>query len=251
MTRFIRFYGPYGSRYGVVEGDHVVELCGTPLERSVAPSGQTHPLEAVRLLAPCQPSKVVLVSGNYPVVVDAFDKPERTQPWIFIKPGTAVIGPGDTIPVPPWATTMTHEPERGLVIGQTCRTGDAADAGEYILGYVCINDVMATESPDAELVVTRAKSYDGFCPLGPAIVSDVDPRGLQMRSIVDGEVKIEATTADMIFSVAEIVSHVSHSMTLLPGDVISTGAADVQPMNRGGQVTIQVDGIGDLTNPVG
>lgn len=247
LARYMTSDGPC---YGLVEGDEIVELRGSPFGGPVEPWGRVQRLEDVRLLAPCTPSKVVCASTNYGEVLRMFDKPTPEEPIIFIKPGTAVIGPGEAIRIPPGTSRVTHEPELAVVIGRPCSAIPADRIFDYILGYTCSNDLSARDIQDREVHMTRAKGFDTFCPVGPVIVTELETGDLGIRSYVNGEKCLETTTADMIFSVAELVSFASQCMTLLPGDVVSTGASGVGPARPGDVVEIEVDGIGRLANPV-
>lgn len=252
IARFSTLDGP---RYGLVHDDQVVELRrspfdGVPIDPALDAWGPSRPLSAVQLLAPCVPSKVVLASTNYGEVLRLFDKPAPDEPILFIKPSTAVIGTGEAIRVPPDTQKVTHEPELAVVIGRPCSDVPPAEAHRYILGYTCANDLSARDIQDREVHMTRPKGYDTFCPLGPWIVTDLDPACLRIRSRVNGEPCLETTTDDMIFGVAELVSFASRCMTLLPGDLISTGASGVGPARPGDVVEIEVEGIGSLANPV-
>lgn len=247
LARFTTYEGP---RYGVVEGAEVIELRGSPFDGPVEPWGPTYVLEDVRLLAPCTPSKVVLASTNYWEVLRLFDKPKPDEPILFLKPSTAVIGPGEPIRIPAGTERVTHEPELAVVIGKPCARVAPADVAAYILGYTCLNDLSARDIQDREVHMTRAKAFDSFCPIGPVIVTDLRVAGLGIRSFVNGELALETTTDDMVFGVEELVSFCSHCMTLLPGDVIATGASGVGPARPGDFVEIEVDGIGRLGNPV-
>jgi 2-keto-4-pentenoate hydratase/2-oxohepta-3-ene-1,7-dioic acid hydratase in catechol pathway len=247
LARFLTGWGP---RYGLVDGDRIVELRRSPFEAPPEPWGPSRPLAEVHLLAPCTPSKIVLVSGSYKEVIRAFNKPFPTEPLIFLKPGTAVAGPGEAIRWPPDAGELTHEPELAVVIGRPCRDITPADAARYILGYTCLNDVSAWDILQREVQFTRCKSYDTFAPLGPFIVDGIDPDRLGIRSYVNGQKVLDSSTSDMVFPVREMVSFISRCMTLLPGDVISTGASGVAPLQPGDRVEIEIDQVGTLGNPV-
>lgn len=242
-----------GPRYGLVHGDDVTELRGDPFAGPLAPDaawGPTRRLADVRLLAPCTPSKVVLASTNYGEVLRMFDKPAPEEPILFVKPSTAVIGPGEAIQIPPGTSKVTHEPELAVVIGRPCSAIPPEHVRDFILGYTCLNDLSARDIQDREVHMTRAKGFDTFCPVGPFIVTELDPADLRIRSYVNGEVCLETRTSDMIFGVEELVSFASHCMTLLPGDVVSTGASGVGPTRPGELVEIEVEGVGRLGNPV-
>jgi 2-keto-4-pentenoate hydratase/2-oxohepta-3-ene-1,7-dioic acid hydratase in catechol pathway len=170
---------------------------------------------------------------------------------LFLKPSTSVIGPGEIIVMPPQSARVDHEAELGIVIGRATRNVKEADALEHVLGYTCANDVTARDLQAKDVQFTRAKGFDTFCPLGPHVVTDVDPGKLEIACRVNGEVRQESNTSDLIFGCAALVAFISSVMTLLPGDVIITGTpAGISPLADGDTVEIEVEGIGVLSNPV-
>jgi 2-keto-4-pentenoate hydratase/2-oxohepta-3-ene-1,7-dioic acid hydratase in catechol pathway len=174
-----------------------------------------------------------------------------TEPVIFIKPNTAVIGPNDTIRLPWQSERVDHEAELGFIIGRIARNVAREDAAQYILGYTLGNDVTARDLQQRDVQWTRAKGFDTFCPLGPWIVNDFDPANAAISCVVDGEVRQSASTADMVRDCHELLEFVSSVMTLLPGDVILTGTpAGISQIKDGQTVTVAIDGLGALTNPV-
>jgi len=214
-------------------------------------TGERFAIGDVRLLAPILPSKVIAVGRNYAAHAAEMgtDVPER--PLIFLKPSTAVIGTRDVIRLPADSDQVEHEAELGLVIGKLAKDLPREQALGAVFGYTCANDVTARDQQRADVQFTRAKSYDSFCPIGPWIDTSFDPSGVRVRALVNGEVKQDGNTRDMIFDVATIVSFVSHVMTLVPGDVILTGTPDgVGRIADGDTVTIAIDGLGELVNPV-
>jgi len=168
-----------------------------------------------------------------------------------MKPSTSVIGPHAPIRLPASSNRVDFEGELAVVIGRPCRDVKADDAASVILGYTVANDVTARDQQKADVQFTRAKSYDSFCPLGPWIETELDPSDLQITTELDGRVVQDGTTADMVFSIGEFLEYVSAIMTLLPGDVLLTGTpAGVGPMVDGQSISITVEGIGTLTNPI-
>jgi 2-keto-4-pentenoate hydratase/2-oxohepta-3-ene-1,7-dioic acid hydratase in catechol pathway len=215
-------------------------------------TGRTWPLADVRLLAPVLPSKIVCVGKNYADHVREMggDAPP-TDPVIFLKPTTTVIGPNAAIRLPADSSRVDFEGELALVIGRPCRDVAPDAAASVILGYTVANDVTARDQQRADGQWTRAKGHDTFCPLGPWIDTDVDPADLALRTELDGEVFQDSRTSLLLHDVPALVAWISAVMTLLPGDVILTGTpAGVAPMTPGQTVTVTVDGIGTLTNPV-
>ena len=209
------------------------------------------PLAQARLLAPCRPSKVVAVGLNYKAHAREMKKPLPQEPLIFLKPASAVIGPGQPVVRPAGSRRVDFEAELAVVIGRRCRRVSPEQAPAYILGYTCLNDVTERHLQKKDVQYTRAKGFDTFCPLGPVIAQDLDPHRLRVRSFINQEPRQDSNTADLIFPIPLLVSFISQVMTQHPGDVIATGTpAGVGPMRYGDQVTIEVEGIGRLVNPV-
>jgi 2-keto-4-pentenoate hydratase/2-oxohepta-3-ene-1,7-dioic acid hydratase in catechol pathway len=207
--------------------------------------------ERAVVLAPVQPSKIVCVGLNYRDHAAEQNKPLPAEPLIFIKPSTSVIGPGAAIEAPAWAGRVDHEAELGLVIGRTARDVKAAKAYDYILGLTAVNDVTARDLQNRESQYTRCKGFDTFGPIGPCIAVGLDGRDLQVQAFVNGSVRQNSRTRELIFTIPELVEFISGVMTLLPGDIISTGTpSGIGPIRPGDQVTIHVEGVGALTNPV-
>ena len=203
------------------------------------------------VLAPVQPSKIVAVGLNYRDHAREMGKPLPNEPLIFLKPPTAVIGPGAAIAVPAGAGRVDYEAELGIVIGRTARRVPAAQAGEHVLGLTCLNDVTARELQARDVQYTRAKGFDTFAPIGPAVAVGLDGRALDVESFVNGERRQASNTRELIFPLDRLVEFVSGVMTLNPGDVIATGTpSGVGPLVPGDRVTVRIEGIGELTNPV-
>ena len=214
-------------------------------------TGRTWPLADVRLLAPILPSKVVCIGKNYADHVSEMGGETPPAPLIFMKPSTTVIGPGLPIQRPPDSERVDFEGELAVVIGRPCRDVPEARAGDVVLGYTVANDVTARDLQSADGQWTRAKGYDSFCPLGPWIETSLDPSDLGIRTELDGETKQDSRTSLLLHPVDELIAYISRVMTLLPGDTILTGTpAGVAPMVDGQSVSVTVEGIGTLTNPV-
>jgi len=236
--------------FAVIEGDEAAELDGPPIG-GLRFTGNRVPLDDCRILAPVLPSKVIAVGLNYAGVAELINAEPPSEPLLTLKPSTSVIGPGDAIKKPRDVQTLDHEGELAVVVSGLVRNADEETAAQAILGYTCANDLTARELRVREGQWTRAKGYDGFCPLGPWIETDLEPLGLTLRTTVNGEVRQEVDTKDLIFSPVVLVSFVSHVMTLLPGDVILTGTPlGVGPVEPGDVVEVSIDGIGVLRNPV-
>ena len=205
-----------------------------------------------RCLAPVTPTKIVAVGLNYRDHAAERGKPVPKEPLLFLKPPSSVIGPGETIRRPAWAGRVDHEAELGIVIGRRAHDlASPADGAACILGAVCVNDVTARELQRSDVQFTRAKGFDTFCPVGPCLATDLDLGDLKVAGRVNGQVRQSASTRDMVFAPGHLVWYVSRVMTLLPGDMISTGTpAGIGPLLAGDEVEIEVEGIGVLRNPV-
>jgi 2-keto-4-pentenoate hydratase/2-oxohepta-3-ene-1,7-dioic acid hydratase in catechol pathway len=203
------------------------------------------------VLAPVLPSKIVCVGLNYRDHAAEQNKPLPAEPLLFIKPSTCVIGHGAAIESPVWAGRVDHEAELGVVIRRRAKNVPAAKAYDYILGLTCVNDVTARDLQNKESQYTRCKGFDTFGPVGPCIAMGLDGRDLQVQAFVNGGVRQNSRTRELIFTIPELVEFISSVMTLLPGDIISTGTpSGIGPIRPGDQVTIHVEGVGALTNPV-
>lgn len=210
-------------------------------------------LEIERIAAPVIPGKIIAVGLNYRDHAREMALEIPSEPILFMKPSSSVIGPDETIRYPSQSSRVDYEAELAVVIGTTCRNVNAASAQDCILGYTCFNDVTARDLQAKDGQWTRAKSFDTFTPLGPWIVTGLnDPHGLTVTARLNGEVRQSSNTANLIFSVFDLVEFISHIMTLDPGDVIATGTpSGVGPMECGDVVEIEIEGIGVLKNTVG
>jgi 2-keto-4-pentenoate hydratase/2-oxohepta-3-ene-1,7-dioic acid hydratase in catechol pathway len=251
--RLYRFEHEGAERWGREDGpDRLRLLDGDPFGGIDDATG-TVALASVRLLAPVSPSKIVAIGLNYKDHAAEQGKAVPPEPLMFLKPPSSVIGPGDTIEVPPWAGRVDHEAEMGIVIGRTARdVRDAADGRAHILGALCVNDVTARELQNKDVQYTRAKGFDTFCPIGPCLATDLDYDNLRVIGRVNREVRQQSSTAQLIFDAGHLVWAVSRVMTLHPGDIISTGTpSGIGPLRPGDVVEVEVEGIGILRNPVG
>jgi 2-keto-4-pentenoate hydratase/2-oxohepta-3-ene-1,7-dioic acid hydratase in catechol pathway len=204
-----------------------------------------------RVLAPLVPSKIVGIGRNYRDHAAETGKPVPTEPVIFIKPSTAVIGPGGAIRIPPDAGRVDHEAEMAVVIRRRAWRVPRDRAAEFVLGITCSNDVTAREMQRRGVQFSHCKGYDTFAPLGPCIAVGLDGSARQVEGWVNGERRQGANSREMIFPIDELVAYISSVMTLLPGDAISTGTpAGIGPLVPGDTVTVKVEGVGELTNPV-
>lgn len=208
-------------------------------------------LDGAALLPPVRPSKIVAIGLNYRDHAAEMNKPLPREPLMFMKPSTAVVGPGDAIRMPMWAGEIHHEAELAVVIGRRASQVKAADAMGHVLGLACGNDVTARELQRKDVQYTRAKGFDTFAPLGPCVALGLDPSALAVEGVVNGTVRQSSSTRELIFGVPHLIEFVSRVMTLLPGDVILTGTpSGVGPLAPGDTVTVRIEGIGELTNSV-
>ncbi len=255
-VRIARFTTGGDPRFAVVEADGdatvLAVISGDPMYAGVQPTGEHVALEDARLLAPVIPrSKVVGIGRNYAAHAAELGNDLPDEPLAFLKPNTSVIGPGDPIRLPVQSVQVEYEGELAVVIGRVCRDVPVERVPEVVLGYTCANDVTARDLQRRDGQWWRAKGFDTFCPLGPYLVTDLDPADLRVRTRLDGALVQDARTSAMVFDVARLVAHVSSAMTLLPGDVILTGTPEgVGPMVAGQRVEVEIEGIGTLSNPV-
>jgi 2-keto-4-pentenoate hydratase/2-oxohepta-3-ene-1,7-dioic acid hydratase in catechol pathway len=233
----------------------LAQLAGHPFggkKNDIKLTGTRFALADVRLLAPILPSKVICIGKNYADHAREMGGDPPAEPVIFLKPSTAVCGPGDPILRPAQLSKrVDYEGELAVVIGRVCREVPAQRVDEVIFGYTCANDVTARDLQAKDGQWTRAKGFDTFCPLGPWIETDADPADLVLVTRLNGEVRQESRTALLLHDVRSLVMFVSQVMTLLPGDVLLTGTpAGVGAMDKGDRVSVTIDGIGTLSNPV-
>ena len=250
--KIARFSHDDAIMYGIVDESDLVVLAGDPMFAGYEPTGQRVPLADAALLAPVIPrSKVVCVGKNYHDHAAEMGGTAPEEPLLFLKPNTAVIGPGDTIVRPSLSQQTEYEGELAVVIGKIAKNVTAADALSYVLGYTIGNDVTARDLQRKDGQWSRAKGFDTFCPLGPVIETDFDPASATIETRVNGEVRQHAPLTDMIHSVASIIEYASAVFTLLPGDVILTGTpAGVGAFEAGDVVEVEISGLGIQRNVV-
>ncbi len=238
------------EQYCVVD-DHEVHVLSAPPFQDIVYSGTVIEKNDARLLPPVTPSKIVAIGLNYKAHAKEFGKPMPDEPLIFIKPATAIIGDGDDIVYPEMSKRVDYEGELAVVIGREAKKVSVDLAGEYIFGYTIMNDVTARDLQAKDVQYTRAKGFDTFAPIGPWIETELNPGNLSIRTYVNGILKQDGNTSDMQFTINSIIHFVSQIMTLLPGDVISTGTPPgIGPVNRGDTVEVEIQSIGRLRNKV-
>ncbi len=249
--RTCRFRRVGRESYGLVEGLSVRALTAEPWAGGL-PEGPAYALSDVTLLAPVVPSKVVCVGRNYRAHARELGQDVPKEPLLFIKPSTAVIGPGDAIQLPEASREVHHEAELAVVVGRPLpRAAPAVEARAAIFGWTCLNDVTARDIQRAEGHFTRSKSFDTFCPIGPLVTTELDPAEAVVACRVNGEQRQRGYARDMVVDPFLLVAFASQAMTLLPGDVVSTGTPEgVGPIRRGDRVEVEISGIGVLTNVV-
>lgn len=252
--RLGRIASPDGVAFVSIEGDSSGAICKEIAEHPFGNptfTSRTWPLADVRLLAPILASKVVCMGKNYAAHAAEMGGLAPEDPVIFLKPNTAIIGPNTPIQLPADAQPVHHEGELAAVIGRPCKDVPASRAAENILGYTIANDVSARDQQRKDGQWMRAKGHDTFCPVGPWIVTDLDPSDLDLRTEVNGQTRQHSNTALMIHDIGAIIEWVSAVMTLLPGDLILTGTPEgVGPIEDGDIVSVTISGIGTLSNPV-
>jgi 2-keto-4-pentenoate hydratase/2-oxohepta-3-ene-1,7-dioic acid hydratase in catechol pathway len=248
--QIVRFRAGGKIRYGALEAPAVVEYSGTPFT-TFRRGRRRYPLKQVVLLTPVVPSKIVALGLNYRDHAAELGVPPPDEPVLSLKPPSALIGPDDPIVHPRESRRIEFEGELAIVMKRRCRSVDVARAREYVLGYVCLNDVTARDIQQKDGRGSRAKAFDTFCPLGPCIATDIDPHTATIETYVNGERRQSSSAKEMIFPVEDIVARVSQIMTLLPGDVIATGTPPgVGALVPGDRVEVRIEGIGSLKNSV-
>ncbi len=250
MAKYVRFRAEGEIRYGLLQGERVRILKGAPFEGMEITSSEL-PLPSIQILAPCEPSKIVCVGLNYKDHAAEVNQPLPEEPHIFLKPSTAVIGSGAKILLPPMSKRVDYEGELALVVKKEAKYVSPQEARGYILGYTCFNDVTARDLVAKDGGPLRAKIFDTFAAFGPYIVTDINPMGLAIKTYLNGEVKQSSNTANLVFDPFQLVAFISSILTLLPGDVISTGTpSGISPMKAGDVVEVEIENIGRLKNIV-
>ena len=251
--KFVRFSKEADASYVIVDGETVREISNSPIGQDYTETGATYDINEIKILAPNpNPSKMLCLALNYGSHLLGADRPTRPQP--FYKNTNAIIGPGDPIKLPSDAGLVVCESELIAIIGKQTSKGSEAQALDYVFGYTAGNDVSAREwqsGANADIQWWRAKSADTFGPTGPFMVTDIDPQDVKIRGLVNGVEGQNCHSSEMIFTVAQAISFLSQYVTLFPGDMIWTGTSGTTPpINVGGDVTVELDKVGVLHNPV-
>lgn len=244
-------HGEGRPTWGVFESDQVFGLEGGPFGRTATKGDLVGDVSEVQLLAPCEPSKIVCAGRNYRSLLEAQGRTAPDEPFLFLKAASSVVGPDAPVYLPEGISDFVYEGELGVVIGRQARGVSESEAKMVIAGYTCGNDMTVRDWQDPSIQWWRAKSSDTHCPLGPYIETDLDPGKASVLTRVNGEVRQNGMTDDLVFDAFQLVSYISRHMTLLPGDVVLTGTpAGISSVGIGDVIDVEVEGIGTLTNTV-
>ncbi|MGA1627309.1 MAG: fumarylacetoacetate hydrolase family protein [Aquiluna sp.] len=244
--RLVRFNSGGSTSYGVLDGDSIRQIMGEPFAE-INYSGETFALADVKLLAPVEPKKIVLVGLNFASHAAEIHQETPSEPLIFFKPSSAVIASGEEIVLPHQSTQVEIEAELTVVIGKRAKNVAEDKVGDHILGYTVANDVTARDIQFSDLQWARSKAFDSFCPVGPWIETDFVPENKRISSTINGETKQDASTSEMVYSPEYLISYISHNFTLEPGDIVLTGSpAGISRVVAGDVVQCSIEGIGTL-----
>ena len=246
--KIVRFAADGKARYGILREQSFQAIEGKPF-RQIKLTDQFYQRNQVKLLAPCQPSKIVALGLNYHNHAKELGSPVPNSPLTFLKPSTAVIGPEDNIVYPSASARVDYEGELAVVLKEPVWRVAVKDALDYVLGYTCFNDVTARDLQYHDKQWTRAKGFDTFAAVGPWIETELDPGSVVLETYLNGKLKQQGNTSDLIYSIPELISFISNVMTLLPGDIIATGTpSGVGPMYPGDTVEVRIPPVGTLRN---
>ena len=236
--------------WAMIEGDAARFLDGAPFD-GISPTDETVKLSDARLLAPCEPTKIVAIGKNYYDHVSEMNDGLPEDPIIFIKPTTALNDPDGEIVCPEISARVDYEGELALVVKKKAYKVKKEDAADYILGYTCLNDVTARDLQKKDGQWTRGKGFDTFAPVGPLLTDEVNPEALSIETRLNGEVKQRSDTGKLMWKIPYLIEFITACMTLLPGDVVTTGTpAGIGPMRPGDTVEVEIEGIGILRNRI-
>jgi 2-keto-4-pentenoate hydratase/2-oxohepta-3-ene-1,7-dioic acid hydratase in catechol pathway len=245
--KLVRFMKDGRTNFGAVEEETVYELTGSPFSGPYKKGRAVGPFSMVKILPPCDPSKIICAAKNYPWGENPSKSP---RPLLFFKPPSSVVAHEENIVYPSRSRRLIFESELVVVMGKKARNVEGKDASGYILGYTCGNDVTAYDFVLRDNATFHGKSFDTFCPLGPNVETDLDPDDTLITCRVNGQLAVSGSTREKYYSCAELVSFISEIMTLFPGDIIMTGTPDIGDIQRGDLVEIDIAGIGILRNRV-
>ena len=245
--KICRFSRDGNIRIGIVEGEEIW-VCDTELRKTQ----ELWYVDEVKILAPAQPSKIVCVGRNYAEHAAELGNEVPTEPLLFLKAPSSLIASGESIIIPRQSEQVEHEGELAVIMGRGCKSlSDDDDAFKYVLGYACLNDVTARDIQRRDVQFTRGKSFDTFCPIGPYMETELDVADISVVTRVNGTIKQDGRTSQMVFPVDVLIRYISNMMTLLPGDVIATGTpSGVSKLRSGDICEVEIEGIGVLSNPV-
>lgn len=248
--KIVRFATENYVEFGIMEAEGIRRITGD-VYGEFEPANELVELSAARLLCPCAPTKIIALGRNYAAHAAEHGAQVPTEPLLFFKPPSAVVGPGVEIVYPAATAQLEYEGELAVVIKKRGKDIREEDAAEYVLGYTCANDVTARDLQRKDSQWTRAKGFDTFAPLGPCIETELNPTALQITTEVNGKVVQQGNTRDMVFKIPFVLRYISEIMTLEPGDVIMTGTPEgVGRIERGDTVAVTIPGIGILENVV-
>lgn len=246
--RYVRFLTSEGARYGMVEGEEVVEIQGD-LFSSHQRGQQVHKLQGLKILPPCSPSKILALALNYPAHASEVGQEVPAEPQIFFKPPSAVIAHEEEIVLPSISNRVAYEGELAVIMKGPVRNLATEEAMEHVLGYTCANDVSARDFQRKDRHWWRAKGFDTFCPLGPFISTGIDPHNLRLEVYVNGRLKQSTNTGEMLFKIPQMISFITQALTLLPGDVILTGTCvGSEAVAPGDEIEVRIEQVGSLRN---
>lgn len=241
------------SFYAALDGSRVKRLVHEPYS-GIESSGEEYELDSVKLLPPCEPSKIVCIGKNYKAHADEMGEGQPPEPVLFIKPNTCIVGNGDGVVYPEISHRVDYEGELGVVIGKRATKVEKGHASEYVFGYTCLNDVTARDiqkSPTQGTQWTRGKGFDTFCPIGPHIETELDPYNADICTRLNGEVRQSSNTSLMTHGIDSLICFITEGMTLLPGDIVATGTPEgIGSMQRGDEVEVEIEGIGVLRSRI-
>ena len=250
MAKYVRFTREEGPSWGIMEGDTIYGLKHAPYLGGET-DGFTVNISKTELLAPCEPSKILCVGKNYYGHALEMKEAVPETPILFMKPNTCVNNPGAVVTRPRNCHALDYEGEIAFVVGKTAKRVAASQAGEYIFGYTILNDVTARDIQKADGQWTRSKCFDGFAPIGPYLVTGIDPGNLRLTTRLNGAVKQSASTSQMMWGIPELLEFITEGITLLAGDVVTTGTPEgIGPMAHGDIVEVEIEGLGTLSNSV-